>query len=207
MAAIRTSNMQGAGGSAASAVGQGALQSARSRNAGAPAAAVAQGVRGAGEQLSQDNLSAELADQKLKEQQRAGAQSGLQGLYGQTLAGGNGALGDVAPLVNANTNSAHQSWDWASQLFDPLVASASGVASAGLKGCWIAESIYGTDDPRTHLLRFWLNGPFSETRGGAAVMAVYHAIGRPVAWISRRSLIVRGALRPLFDAALRRACD
>lgn len=206
MAAIHTANEQGAGGSTAAAVGEGALRAARTRNRGAFPAAVAQGVRNAGESLSQADLGANLENQKLKQAQRLSAQQGLQGLYGQTLAGGNESLGQVAPLVNANTNAENASWDWAKDLFTPLVASASNVASAGLKGCWVAEAIYGTDDPRTHLLRWYLNGPFTETAPGAAVMAVYHAIGRPVAWIARRSAIIRAALTPLFEIALRRAC-
>lgn len=206
MARIRTSNKQGAGGSAAAAVGDGALRAARTRNAGAMPAAVAEGVRHAGEQLSQADLAADLEDQKLKQVQRAGAQQGLQGLYGQTLAGGNDSLGQVAPLVNADTNAAHQSWDWAGSLFNPLMSNATQFGIARLKSCWIAEVIYGSDDPRTHLLRWYLNGPFTESHGGAAVMAVYRAIGRPVAWLARRSRLIRAALTPLFESALRRAC-
>lgn len=205
LAALRTSNEQAAGGEAASAVGAGGLRAARTRNAGAPAAATAQGIQNAGEHLSMANLDTNLANQKAKLAQSSQAESGLQGLYGTDLNAGNNALGQVAGDVNANTQAENASYDWASDIFDPILSAAGGVGAAKV-GCWIAEAIYGEDDPRTHLLRWYLNGPFTVSLTGAAVMAVYRAIGRPVAWIARRSAIVRTALRPMFDAALRRAC-
>jgi hypothetical protein len=36
-------------------------------------------------------------------------------------------------------------------------------------------------------------------------MAVYRTIGRPVAWVARRSRMLRIILQPLFDQALARA--
>lgn len=210
LAAMRTSNEQAAGGSTAAAVGQGALRAARTRNAGAPAAATAQGVQNAGEQLSTANLDTNLANQKAKLGQQSQATSELGSLYGTNINAGNNALGQVAGDVNANTNAENASYDWANSIFDPILSAAGGGAGAyfgAAKGCWIAEAIYGVDDPRTWLLRSWLNGPFAETRIGSAVMALYMVIGRPVARIARRSMTVRAVLRPLFDAALRRACE
>lgn len=206
LAALRTSNEQGAGGAAASAVGQGALRAARTRNAGAAPAATAAGVNSAGQQLSQANLDTNLANQKAKMAQTSQAEGGLEGLYGTDLNAGNNALGQVAGDVNANNQAENASYDWATDVFDPILQAAGQGAGAVAKGCWIAEAVYGADDPRTHMLRFWLNGPFSETCVGAAAMAVYWAIGRPVAWLARRSHMARAALKPLFDAALRRAC-
>ena len=206
LVALRTSNMQGAGGTAAAATGLGALRAARTRNAGASPATTAQGIQNAGEQLSEANLNTDLANQKLKASERSQATGALQGLYGADLSAGNNALGEVAPLVNANTNAANESWDWAKDILDPALSAASNVGTAALKGCWIAEAIYGTDDPRTHLLRWYLNGPFSATVPGAAIMCVYFAVGRPVAWLVRRSDMARAILKPLFDSGLRRAC-
>jgi len=71
--------------------------------------------------------------------------------------------------------------------------------------CWIAEAIYGVDDTRTHLVRAWLNGPFGETLIGSAVMATYGATGQEIAAVARRSSLLRAALKPLFDCALRNA--
>ena len=79
------------------------------------------------------------------------------------------------------------------------------VASAGIKNCWIAEAIYGFDDDRTHRVRAWLNGPFEDTWYGHAVMELYGLIGRQVAWVARRSALLRMSLKPLFDMALRRS--
>ncbi len=81
-----------------------------------------------------------------------------------------------------------------------------GLLSGG-KGCWIAEAIYGPDDMRTHLVRAWLNGPFKQTRTGRVVMAVYVAIGRPVAAVVRRSPVLQSLLHPIFNCALQRALE
>lgn len=72
-------------------------------------------------------------------------------------------------------------------------------------GCWIAEAIYGIDDPRTHLVRAWLNGPFRAKLYGRMVMSLYLKIGRTVAAMVRMSSALRCLLKPLFDKALTRA--
>lgn len=78
---------------------------------------------------------------------------------------------------------------------------------SGQKGCWIAESIYGVTDPRTHLLRAYLNGPFADTRMGSIVMWVYLKVGRNVAWVLNHVPVLKGAFKPLFERALVRARD
>jgi hypothetical protein len=70
-------------------------------------------------------------------------------------------------------------------------------------GCWIAQAIYGEHDIRTHLVRQWLNMEYAQTRTGRVVMAVYRKIGRQVAPYVRGP--IRWMLKPLFDAALRKA--
>lgn len=112
MAAMNTDAQQSAGGSAAGAVGQGALLGARTRNAGAADAAIGDSVRAAGRQLSQGVLGTQIANAKLKEQQREQARTGLQGLYGTNTGASVNALGQVASNVNANTNAENASWDW-----------------------------------------------------------------------------------------------
>lgn len=72
-------------------------------------------------------------------------------------------------------------------------------------GCWIAEAVYGTEDPRTYLVRYWLNTEFMQTTVGAIVMGLYQLVGRPVASLVRRSRWLREAFKPLFDLALERA--
>lgn len=71
--------------------------------------------------------------------------------------------------------------------------------------CWIAEAIYGVDDPRTNQVRMYLNGKFRETIPGACVMTVYLIIGRQVAGLARRSEWLQRMLKPLFDRALKAA--
>lgn len=204
-AAMETGAMQEAGGTQAAAVGQGTLEAARTRNAGGFGQAISDSSRGAGENLSRGMLGVRNANANLRQHQHDTALSGLQGLYGTTAGASNAALGNVAPLVNADTQAAHQSWDAFNNITGALSNAAS--AASGFKGmgCWVAEAIYGVEDPRTHLVRAWLNGPFRETVAGSMTMNVYLAIGQQVAWVVRRSNLLKMALKPLFDAALRRA--
>lgn len=120
--------MQAAGGSNAAAVGQGQLQAARTRNAGGSSAAIPDATRGAGESLSKNLLGIRTANAQLKQHQRDTAQSGLEGLFGTNVGGANAAQGNVAPLVNANSQAEQNSWDW----LKPLNTVASlGSAAAG----------------------------------------------------------------------------
>ena len=128
MAAAGTAAQQSAGGSMAGATGQGALLAARTRNAGAPAAAIGAAARGAGEDLSKRAVDTQLANASMKEKQRQGALSGMQSLTGMETGAGNQALGQVAGDVNANTGAENASWDWASHLFQPLLGAASASA-------------------------------------------------------------------------------
>lgn len=132
MARIKTSNMQTAGGSNAGAVGQGALLAARTRNAGAPAAAIGASTRRAGEELGSENLKTELSNADLQEKQRQEGLSGLSNLYGEQLQAGNQALGIVPSAVNANTNAENESYDWARYLLDPALAAGGQTGAAAL---------------------------------------------------------------------------
>lgn len=86
-----------------------------------------------------------------------------------------------------------------------LSAGAQVASAAVLKGCWIAEAVYGNNNSSTHLVRAWLNGPFRSTFLGSAVMKAYVAIGKPVAKLVRCSRFLRAAFKPLLDCALRKA--
>lgn len=92
-ASINTAAQQSGGGSTAGAIGAGKLYSARTRNAGGAKAAVGEGVRAAGKNLSDAALNTEITSAKLANQQQEQAQRGLQGLYGTELSGGENALG------------------------------------------------------------------------------------------------------------------
>lgn len=124
LAKMKTENMETAGGSQAGAVGQGDLLAARTRNAGGPAAAIASAARTAGQNLSRANLGVDTENAKLKEGERQEGLSGLEGLTNTETGASNNALGEVASNVNANTNAASQSWDWAKYLLDPALSAA-----------------------------------------------------------------------------------
>ena len=72
-------------------------------------------------------------------------------------------------------------------------------------GCWIAEVLYGVNDPRTHLLRAWLSTVYCQTLPGALLVRLYRRLGRPLAALARKHAFVQQILRPLFDAGLLRA--
>lgn len=130
LAAANTSAQQSAGGTQAAAVGQGALRAARTRNAGGADAAMEASARHAGEQLSQAGLTTRLRNAAMKAQEQQSGISGLENLYGTSVNAGNQALGEVASNVNANTNAENASWDWAKDLFDPILQAASNGAKA-----------------------------------------------------------------------------
>lgn len=210
MARMDTAALQTGGGSTGAAVGQGALRAARTRNAGGSDAAIASAARSGGETASRGILGNRIKSAEMQDRERQSALSGLNNLFAENLSGGNQALGQVAGDVNASTNAENASWDWAKDLFDPIMQAtlgAGGNIAGKAMGCWIAEAIYGVDDPRTHLVRAWLNGPFRQTATGDFVMRIYLAIGRQVAWVARRSSLLRFALRPLFDRALAHAME
>lgn len=125
MAKMNTGAQQTAGGSNAAAVGQGALRAARTRNAGAPAAAEAASNRAAGETLSKGRLGVDTANAELKARQQQQGAQGLESLYGTNTGASVNALGQVASNVNANTNAENASWDWAKDVFDPLMSNLS----------------------------------------------------------------------------------
>src|ERR1700761_9407918 len=113
LAAMNTAAQQSAGGSEAAAVGQGALRSARTRNAGSADAAIGSGATGAGQGLSQAALRIAGNNANLKNQQREQALGEEAGIYGTSLGGANSSLNAAAGLSDANTNAANASWNWA----------------------------------------------------------------------------------------------
>lgn len=125
-AQMNTAGQQSAGGSMAGAVGQGGLQAARTRNAGGADAALQESARNAGQQASTAALKTEMADTNLKEKERQSGLSGLEGLTGLETNSGISSLGQVAPNVNANTQAQNASYDWATDIMNPLLNAAGG---------------------------------------------------------------------------------
>jgi hypothetical protein len=133
-AALNTAAQQSAGGSQAAAVGQGGLLAARTRNAGAPAAAIASSARSAGQGLSQAALKIAGQNADLKNRQQQEGIAGEEGLYGTGVSGGNQALGELANNANANTNASNASWNWAKYILDPAMQAAGSAAAGGAFG-------------------------------------------------------------------------
>jgi hypothetical protein len=83
-----------------------------------------------------------------------------------------------------------------------------GSAGAGnSKGCWIAEALYGVEDPRTLLLRAWLSVAYDERRPGWRLIALYTKFGRVTAGLIYRGYVPRMLFRPLFDALVNKALN
>ena len=75
------------------------------------------------------------------------------------------------------------------------------------KSCWIAEALYGVEDPRTLLLRAWLAAAYAERRPGWPFIAVYRRLGRAVARLIRAGALPEALFRPLFDRLAAAAFD
>ena len=75
------------------------------------------------------------------------------------------------------------------------------------KACWIAEALYGVDDPRTMLLRAWLTAAYIEKRWWWWFVAAYMRFGRTVASALQKSSVLRRGFRLLFDVLARKAYD
>ena len=74
------------------------------------------------------------------------------------------------------------------------------------KTCWIAEALYGADDPRTVLLRAWLSVVYDERRPGwTLVVFLYRALGRQTACLIEKGVLPSRLFRPLFDRLVERA--
>ena len=125
LARMDTAALQTGGGSTAGAVGQGALKAARTRNAGGADAAIASSARTGGEIASKGILANRAKDAQLRGETYSEGLKGLQSLFAQNLSGGNQALGIVPNAANANTNAVNSSWDWAKDLFNPIMQDAS----------------------------------------------------------------------------------
>jgi hypothetical protein len=80
-----------------------------------------------------------------------------------------------------------------------------GGGGAHSKSCWIAEALYGVNDPRTYLLRAWLTLIYNERRPGWILVALYRQFGRGTASLIERGLLPRRIFQPLFDTLVEKA--
>ena len=130
LAKMNTAAEQSAGGTQAGATGQGALLASRTKNPGTAAAAIAESARGAGEDLSQKALGIQTGNARLKQQQQQEGIAGLGGLTNEETNAGITSLGQVAPLVQANTAAVNASYDPFTDILDPTLNALKGAGGA-----------------------------------------------------------------------------
>lgn len=124
MATANTAAQQSAGGGTSGAIGAGRLYTARTGNTGAAKEAIGQGVRGAGQNLSNAALETQLANTALQQKQQQAALAGQQGLYGTTLKGAEEGLG----LSNQALQGTEYNPMW--QTLDQMIQSGGQIAAA-----------------------------------------------------------------------------
>ena len=78
-------------------------------------------------------------------------------------------------------------------------------APGDTKNCWIAEALYGEQDPRTFLLRSWMTGIYVTKRSGWPLVAVYRRTGPALARAIRATPFLRRGFRIAFDSLLGKA--
>jgi hypothetical protein len=135
MAAQNTAAQQSAGGSNASTVGQGALLSARTRNAGAAQNAIAQGGRQASQNLSNAAVGTQVRNAGLQQQNQQSATHGLESLYGTELGGSQNALGLSNSALKVAQTTPPSFWQqMAATAAKPVAQGLGSTVSAGLFG-------------------------------------------------------------------------
>jgi len=65
--------------------------------------------------------------------------------------------------------------------------------------CWVAEALYGIDNPRTTLLRAWLTEAYVQRRRWWFLVALYIRFGPATASLISRGRLPRRVLLPLFN--------
>jgi hypothetical protein len=138
------------------------------------------------------------------------ANSMLANNENQNQASATSNLGDAGSTGTSLYNTASQ------QVQNPLMTlataglGAAGTAAGGLlsKGCWIAAEIFGGwTEPRTVLVREWLNEEVPKTRLGRFIVGMYMRFGERIAARIRVSNPLRAFFTPLFEEALCRATE
>ena len=73
--------------------------------------------------------------------------------------------------------------------------------------CWVADALYGVENPRTLVLRAWLREINTRRDRGWRLVEFYRVVGPAVASLIRRGILPRRLLLPLFDALAGKAFD
>lgn len=138
--------------------------------------------------------------------------------YNQTALAAQGQIpgmeGNVASEAGGQANQqlgtqeqAAQTPGFADMLTQSLISAGGQVGSAAITKCWIAAAVFdGWDDPRTHLVREWIFGPFASS-GVIPLMVskAYMRYGERVAALLHRYQKLKWPFRKLMELALRKA--
>jgi hypothetical protein len=193
----------------------GALQNQVLRTGQNSAASLATAKAGA--QQNTRDLSSSLAD---AQQKRIAGETGYDttalgasAVPAQTESGLYGTSGSQANQELGTEEGASQTpsfWDELGSNFAKGLGGAvqgGGAAQIGqAKICWIAAELYGGwSDPRTILVRTWLQTDFSQRRFGRMLVAIYIRFGERTAGLIRKHPPLRRVFMPVFSVALRKA--
>ena len=198
---------EGVGGGNAAISGEGKLIGLRSHGtAGGIAPALAEAARAKGRTLATGGLEVSNANAQLKQQQQQQALNALQGLYGTDTSNQLKDMGLSAEALQNELAAGRQGWlqntEGVMSSLGQLGQGVGAVMGGGKGGCWIAAATFdGWTDPRTILVREWLNTEFIRSWYGSLVMKAYMRFGERVA---KNKFAVR-MLRPLFALALKKA--
>ena len=132
-------------------------------------------------------------------------------LMGDQISGANseaGVMGTQLGGQNTNLKTAEDAQQAQDAMWAQLGGDAMKGLGTGLGGafCWVAAEIFGGWlDPRTILVRKWLQDDYSTTFIGRYVVRFYAKFGERIAVLVRKYHIIRTLLTPLFQAALKQA--
>jgi len=146
-----------------------------------------------GQQNLQQRMK-EMAINRVNERQGIAAQNEAQSKYFNALAGGQAAtnaeeatttarLGLMAGLMGNQYDRTRRGGIFNPQTISGAIQGFAQGAGAGLGAsighCWIAEALFGEDDPRTHLLRHWISKVWAkQSIAGALFDLAYLVFGR-----------------------------
>jgi hypothetical protein len=115
----------------------------------------------------------------------------LFNMYGTTSGLGSKTLGQTQNQTQTqNIPLMYQLSQMAPQIMQALPAVLPAIASLF---CWVAEELYGADDPKTHLARAWVG------RHDNAFTRMYRKHGRAWAAFLKRHLWAKPIVQPIWD--------
>lgn len=137
------------------------------------------------------------------------------GLQGSVIGGSPFSVQAQQPLLQsrlANTQSSGQSSQSTSGGIPGMGAGGAALGGGGLAllgfkalSCWVAMELYGATSWKVPILRWYIWGPFSETRRGRLFADAYLEYGERVAAWLKKHVWAKRFVRPFFDRLLHSA--